>query len=290
MMPEILALIIDFAITKPNDKEILDARFKRKTRIMTVEDTPWPFMLVSKTWHEIISSTPILWSAFFALTFDGRHLDASRLSPMLDVYLQRSKSLPLTFWIIGKFNLNEGDDISSLPSFINLIEQAFLHQHRWEDVRLDLFCLDRCGSFMTRPPVTLTVDLKKTAMLKRMESIIFVPSKCCGILRLALAQCNSLEVLHLDGPDDMEILVPSSTAGHVPIYLPNLRNLRLDSRRPVTHVKYWTVLGASPNIVDLTLRYDIDDEHVSVSASEHAATHVVETSQLESPCKPYVVP
>ncbi len=101
MVHEILAPIIDFAITKPNDLKILCAENWSKTRIMTKEDTPCPFMLVCKAWHEVISSNPTLWSAFFALIFDKQYLDISHLRSMLDAYLQRSKNMPLTLRLVG---------------------------------------------------------------------------------------------------------------------------------------------------------------------------------------------
>ncbi len=168
---------------------------------------------------------------------------------MLDAYLQRSKNMPLTLWIFVDINHYLGHDTSSLHLVFDLMDHAFSQQHRWEDVRLDISCVGNgwVDPFMLRAPVNRTVDLKKTILLKRMENDIRVLPKGCESQRLVLAQCNGLEKLQLAG--DVKILIPNSKASHVPAYLPNLHTLHLQLGVDAT----WTILGASPNIVDLTL-------------------------------------
>ncbi len=252
MVHEILAPIIDFAVTKPNDKEILDAERSRMTRVMTVEDTPWPYMLVCKAWHEIISSTPILWSAFFALIFDEQYSNISHLRSLLEVHLHRSKHMPITICVLGQL---EDHDFNSILLVVDLVDQVFSQQHRWEDVHLDIrvFSGNKVDALMKprRAPLNLTVDLKKTALLRRMDHQINVWSAFCESQRLVLAQCNTLEILRLG--HNMEILIPNPITSHVPAYLPNLRSLSLYSSQLDAS---WTVLGASPNIIDLTLNVE----------------------------------
>ncbi len=129
------------------------------------------------------------------------------------------------------------------------MDQVFSHQHRWEDIHLDVTCLGDVVPSTIDDPLNLTLDLEKTSLMKRMAYHTYA----CDSQRfvLVLAQCNRLETLRLDG--DVEILIPNTITGHVPTYLPNLRTLALCSRRLDMHEGGWTLLGASPNIVDLSL-------------------------------------
>ncbi len=274
----------------PKEKELSNAQINKKTRLMTVGDTPWPFMLVCKAWHEIIlfDTHPVV--SLLCLDFQSTSSALSHLPSMLDVYLQRSKSLPLTLWIVGEFDLYEDDDINSLLSFLNLMERALSHQHRWEDVRLALFCFGghrMANRLVTQTPANLTVDLKVATTLKRMDLHFIVPPKFLESQRqqLAIAQCNSLEELNLDGNVDISIPITINIADHVPAYLPKLHSLELSSKRQEMHGVYWAVLSASPNIVDLTLDFQYNTSDISVSPSVVTSTLIVETSQLFSPYK-----
>lgn len=262
-LPEILAPILNFAITKPNDKEVLTAERQGQTRVMTAQDTPWPFMLVCKTWHEIASSTPILWSAFFAIIYNGQYLDTTRLPSMLDIYLRRSKQMPLTLRIVAEYDFYglESHEIGNIEApfpVIHLIAGTHLHQHRWEDVHLAFNCFG--GQFplvslfkQMRTPVNLIVDLKNTAMLKRLYINICHFPRYVDSYRLSLGQCSSLEDMRLHG--DAEVLVPSAMASHhhAQVYFPNLRTLFFCLTQKQLHNQNLAFLQFSPDVVDLTL-------------------------------------
>lgn len=253
MLPEILALIIDFVITKPNDKEVSEAEDYGRTRIMTTQDTPWPFMLVCKTWHEIIVSTPTLWSAFFAIVQENQYLETAHLPSMLDIYLRRSKNTPLTLCIIGRFNSRGSDNCDKAQfTIIDLLSRASLHQHRWEDVRLAFE-----GKRLAREPILplerkaicLTMDFKDTVMLKRLHISLYYLPKYFGGYRVALARCDSLEDLELQGVP--EILAPNTISKYASAYFPNLRTFYLSSSHEEMHHQNCSLLRLSPGLVDL---------------------------------------
>jgi len=158
--------------------------------------------------------------------------------------------MPLTLRLVGFLELCRDKHDTNSQLLVNyLMDQVFSQQHRWEDVRLDVTCLGDVVPSTIHDPLNLTLDLGKTGLMKRMAYHTYA----CDSQRfvLVLAQCNRLETLRLGG--NVEILIPNSITSHVPVYLPNLCTLALCSRRLQIHEGGWTLLGASPNIVDLTL-------------------------------------
>ncbi|KLO19960.1 hypothetical protein SCHPADRAFT_48380 [Schizopora paradoxa] len=254
-LPEILVHIISYTLTRPGVDKGMDAKYilKAETRI-TVQDTPWPFALVCKTWHEIIFSSPVLWSAFFALITRGRFDGISRLSSMLDVCLRHSKSVPLTIWISLEFNFYWSSDTEPLLIVSDLIDQAKLHQNRWQDIRIRYTSFPFTGLTQEPYPIHLTVDLKETPIIRRLDIEVETQNAAYLIERnvLTLAQCESLETLRLHG--NMEVAIPSAMANYPSIYFPKLRSLDVASNMPVLS-QCWFLLRSSPNVERLTLNF-----------------------------------
>ncbi len=87
---------------------------------------------------------------------------------MLDAYLQRSKNMPLTLRLVGFLELyrDKGHDTNSQLLVNYLMDQVFSHQHRWEDVHLDVTCLGDVVPSTIEDPLNLTLDLEKTSLMK----------------------------------------------------------------------------------------------------------------------------
>ncbi len=93
-VPEVLARILDRTIRQPGEKEKYD--WFEESLLMTKADPPWPFLLVSKYWHNVTLSTPSLWSTLVALLKECRYSEISHLPSMFDTHLRRSGIAPLT--------------------------------------------------------------------------------------------------------------------------------------------------------------------------------------------------
>ncbi|KLO19963.1 hypothetical protein SCHPADRAFT_885184 [Schizopora paradoxa] len=260
MIPEILTLTIIHSTPKPNDEGL--SGFVHKTRIMTPQDTPWPFMLVCKTWKEIALSTPSIWSFFFAIIASGEYSGISRLPTMLDAYLRYSRDMPLTIWVVAEFAFYRNRSIEPLFLVAKLIPQVLLHRHRWEDIRL---IFQTFGEPDTRWPVTnlkptlepvdLTVNLFDMKMLRKLDIEIASSQLMDSLFKknqLTLGQCEGLEVLRWR--DDMDVAVSKSMVERASINFPNLRSLELASKKPVME-QSWCFLISLPDITDLKLAF-----------------------------------
>ncbi|KLO19949.1 hypothetical protein SCHPADRAFT_842994, partial [Schizopora paradoxa] len=251
MLPEILVPIIDNAITKIDHTELDDAEWCH-TRLLTTQETPRHFMLVCKTWQEIIFSTPTLWSAFFAVIYNEEDSNISHLPSMFDYYLRRSKDVPLTLWISGVYMER---NITQLPLlFTNLLERAYAHLHRWEDIHLYLhYFSSHLSSVRRHTPIDLSVNLKGAAMLKSLYLGLTAGFPNFSIAnRLALGHCNSLQCLELSSPNFSQ---PDVEITHIPAYFPNLHTIKLNFLVEENDINLWALLKSSPNVVNLSLDF-----------------------------------
>ncbi|KLO19950.1 hypothetical protein SCHPADRAFT_898512 [Schizopora paradoxa] len=221
---------------------------------MKAQDTPWPYMLVCKAWYQILSSTPSLWTTFFVIC-DGRYSNIPHIPAMFDFYLRHSEDLPLTLYISVLFTTIKEDDTMSHVLFIDLLSRAYEVQHRWEDVHLCLECYayhERVITGKTRHPNDLLLDINSMPALKKLSIDMpeDLPSHFRNCNVLALAHSDRLQYLRLR---NVQVLFPTTSTRPVPIYLPNLHTLQLDSLREGTYDHIWALLSASSNVVSLKL-------------------------------------
>ncbi len=86
---------------------------------------PWPFLLVSKYWRELVLSTPFLWSTIVVVLteYQCSHANVARVLPLVDAHLQRAKTSPLTLLITlregsaTRLRLEQGERDPVVPMF-----------------------------------------------------------------------------------------------------------------------------------------------------------------------------
>ena len=59
ILSEIFALALQSDVWTTRAWDVCD-----ESQVPTKMDTPWPFMLVCKKWHDVVSSDATLWSVF----------------------------------------------------------------------------------------------------------------------------------------------------------------------------------------------------------------------------------
>ncbi|KLO19961.1 hypothetical protein SCHPADRAFT_48361 [Schizopora paradoxa] len=282
MLPEILANVIRFVITRGEDVERagwLELGLGGRIRpcIMTARDTPWPYMFVCKTWYDALLSTPHLWTTFFAIC-DGRHPDVPRIASMFDHCLRRSVNEPLTLYICSSFRNWKEADAKNHTIVFNMIKRAYEQKHRWEDVRLSFHCQrfeapDEEPAGQAPAPIEFNLQLKDTTMLKKLGIDISGTERFASNPRrgrqLALMPSHHLQLLRIQNKDT-NILLPSGSGK--PLHFPNLHTLDLDFALNGTHDQLWALLAASPNVVSLKLRLSFIPPHGPTSITPNTST------------------
>jgi len=129
---------------------------------MTTTEPPWIFLLVCKYWHQVVLSTPALWSTFVVALKDCCDADVAQLSSMLDAHLERSKSAPLTLVIFLSLYS------SARPIYYNLMQKLMPTQHRWQDVTLDIRVKNNPQNSYDHPPMPMDLAIH----LREMKGLV----------------------------------------------------------------------------------------------------------------------
>lgn len=226
-IPEVLARILSHTILKPNNlKEYTEGQ----DLIMTRADPPWPFLLVSKHWHQVVTSTPALWSTILlALNFcQSFNVDFPPILSVINAHLERSKNAPLTVLIFLHDDFaGAGRDADDGGPVCNVMERLMALQHRWQDVTLHVhiewFPHDPIGC----PPIpdTFAIRLRDMKALVKLDvnlDIEFSKEEDQADMRLVdvdLGPCPRLEHLRLGSGTAAR----ETDGAAAEICLPNLR-------------------------------------------------------------------
>lgn len=100
---EVLAQVFELAILRDVWKDWDDCE---GGQILTLFDTPVPFMLVYKHWYDVCTSHTALWTTFVAPIVKSKNTleDVSRLPAIFKQYLRWSKQAPLSIKLALSMN------------------------------------------------------------------------------------------------------------------------------------------------------------------------------------------
>ena len=127
--PEILAYIFELYV----------ARFGELTLDGVNPRGPFFLTQVCTLWKAVAESDPNLWTTihfYFPESHTDRDDDVPRVEPLLDIHLQRSGALPISFTFIDcrAYDLRTNDLITSL------VDRLRTHAQRWKSISLQLSC------------------------------------------------------------------------------------------------------------------------------------------------------
>lgn len=255
-VPEILTRILHLTIYQPTGLEYADG-LESENITISKEDPPWPFLLVSKYWRELVLSTPFLWSTIVIVLTEHRcsFEEVARLLPMVDAHLQRSKTAPLTLLI----TLLEGtatrsrqveDERDPVVPMFALFGKVLDRQQHWQDVDLYIEAIELASPHITYPilPTTFTVRLGSMPRLKQLKLNLKAQEWCRQLIELG--PCPHLDTIELTSNWDV---VPRRLSDSHETDFPMLRTIYLRTQDPRASATCWNLLESSSRVEDLEL-------------------------------------
>ncbi len=255
-VPEILTRILHLTIYQPTGLEYADG-LESENITISKEDPPWPFLLVSKYWRELVLSTPFLWSTIVIVLTEHRcsFEEVARLLPMVDAHLQRSKTAPLTLLI----TLLEGtatrsrqveDERDPVVPMFALFGKVLDKQQHWQDVDLYIEAIELASPHITYPilPTTFTVRLGSMPRLKQLKLNLKAQEWCRQLIELG--PCPHLDTIELTSNWDV---VPRRLSDSHETDFPMLRTIYLRTQDPRASATCWNLLESSSRVEDLEL-------------------------------------
>jgi len=249
-VPEILARILLLTIYQPTGFECSEGLDSENITI-SKRNPPWPFLLVSQYWRELVLTTPFLWSTIvIVLTeYQCSYADVARVLPLVDAHLQHSKTSPLTLLIMlregaaTRHRLEEGGRDPVVPIFA-LFGKVLERQQHWQDVDLCIEASEASESF----PTTFTVRLGSMPMLKQLKLDLRAQEWCRQLIELG--PCPHLDTIELNSNWDV---VPRRPVESHRLDFPMLRTIYLRTQDPGASATCWNLLEPSSSVEDLEL-------------------------------------
>ncbi|KLO19922.1 hypothetical protein SCHPADRAFT_46754 [Schizopora paradoxa] len=248
--PDVLSQIFRFSIHGDIMTHWYDVE---ETRIPTKVDTPWPLMLVCRSWFNVVSWDTVLWSTF-AVTIRqpvASHENLSRLPLFLEHYLRQSGEAPLTIKIVlaggQRTNRKLAQETTLIHDIFNsLLTIAMNHCDRWRHISLRL----RPG-YHIESLMGFSLPLKRMPILKSFE----VENYAGWPITIDVDPHSELEALHLMGAVK-PLLEEGIPRQDLAAGFPNLRRVRV-----VPAVTYydqhhnfrWKILQLSPQVEEVDI-------------------------------------
>lgn len=256
---------------------------------------PWPMMLVCRRWHDIVISTPALWSTFIAIFYGCSVSEMKHVPRMFDAHLRFSRRSPLTLcfylaterWarmdslgVTGRARTFDADYTSPTEVMTVLLEKARAHQYRWKhfSVRVDTVqSTDTPLWLMEVDNDPIQLQLKHLKMGARLDT----PGPYASHQTpppLNLPPYRGLETLQITGP--FAVSVGSAGRFITPLSFPSLRVIRFECYDSMSLVALWKIFQESPSLEEVHLNLQLHFPSIAPAITIPSLKHLRLSAKL----------